>query len=58
MENIRYGNLDASDAECIAAAKAARIHNFIMALPFQFLIAGPLVRRVFRAAFPEGKVLA
>ena len=32
--------------------------NFIMALPFQFLIAGPLVRRVFRAAFPEGKVLA
>ena len=32
--------------------------NFIMALPFQFLIAGPLVRRVFRTAFPEGKVLA
>ena len=32
--------------------------NFIMALPFQFLIAGPLVRRIFRFAFPEGKVLA
>lgn len=32
--------------------------NFIMALPFQLLVAGPLVRRVFRAAFPEGKVLA
>ncbi|MDY5007249.1 DUF2798 domain-containing protein [Candidatus Allofournierella merdipullorum] len=32
--------------------------NFIMALPLQLLIAGPLVRRVFRAAFPEGKVLA
>lgn len=32
--------------------------NFAMALPFQLLIAGPLVRRVFRAAFPEGKVLA
>ena len=32
--------------------------NFIMALPVQFFIAGPLVRRVFRAAFPEGKVLA
>lgn len=32
--------------------------NFVMALPFQFLIAGPVVRRVFRAAFPEGKVLA
>jgi hypothetical protein len=32
--------------------------NFIMALPFQLLIAGPVIRRVFRAAFPEGKVLA
>ncbi len=29
-----------------------------MALPLQLLLAGPLVRRVFRAAFPEGKVLA
>lgn len=34
------------------------LRNFIMALPLQLLIAGPLVRRVFRAAFPEGKVLA
>lgn len=32
--------------------------NFIMALPLQFFIAGPLVRRVFRTAFPEGTVLA
>ena len=32
--------------------------NFVMALPFQLLIAGPLVRRVFRRAFPEGTVLA
>lgn len=32
--------------------------NFIMALPFQLLVAGPVVRRVFRLAFPEGKVLA
>ena len=32
--------------------------NFIMALPFQLLIAGPLVRKVFRGLFPEGKVLA
>lgn len=32
--------------------------NFIMALPFQLLIAGPLVRIVFRKAFPVGKVLA
>ncbi len=33
MENIRYGNDDATDGEVIAAAKAARIHDFIMALP-------------------------
>lgn len=32
--------------------------NFIMALPFQLLIAGPLVRKVFRSLFPVGKVLA
>ena len=32
--------------------------NFIMALPFQLLIAGPLVRKVFRAVFPEGTVAA
>lgn len=31
--------------------------NFIMALPFQLLIAGPLVRKIFRAAFPVGTVL-
>lgn len=32
--------------------------NFIMALPFQLIVAGPLVRFIFRSAFPEGKVLA
>lgn len=32
--------------------------NFVMALPFQLIIAGPLVRFVFRSVFPEGKVLA
>lgn len=32
--------------------------NFIMALPFQLIIAGPLVRKVFRTLFPVGKVLA
>ena len=32
--------------------------NFIMALPFQLVVAGPLVRFIFRSAFPEGKVLA
>jgi len=33
MENIRYGRPDASDAEVIAAAKAAFAHDFITALP-------------------------
>ena len=32
--------------------------NFVMALPFQLIVAGPLVRKVFRTIFPEGKVLA
>ncbi len=33
MENIRYGKLDATDEECIAAAKAANAHGFITRLP-------------------------
>jgi ATP-binding cassette subfamily B protein len=33
MENIRYGRLDATDAEVIAAAKTAHAHGFISALP-------------------------
>ena len=33
LENIRYGQPDASDAEVIAAAKAAFAHDFISALP-------------------------
>ena len=33
MENIRYGRLDASDDEVIAAAKAAHAHHFIQTLP-------------------------
>ena len=33
MENIRYGRLDATDEEVIAAAKAAHIHNIIMQQP-------------------------
>ena len=32
-ENIRYGRPDASEADVIAAAKAARIHDFIVTLP-------------------------
>lgn len=33
MENIRYGRLDATNEEVIAAAKAARAHHFIQTLP-------------------------
>ena len=33
MENIRYGRLEATDEECIAAAKLAGAHSFIKHLP-------------------------
>ena len=33
MENIRYGRLDATDEECIEAAKLANAHHFISHLP-------------------------
>lgn len=33
MDNIRYGKLNASDAECIEAAKLANAHDFITRLP-------------------------
>ncbi len=33
MENIRYGRLDATDEECIAAAKLANADHFIRQLP-------------------------
>ena len=33
MENIRYGNLDATDEQVIAAAKLANAHHFIQHLP-------------------------
>jgi ATP-binding cassette subfamily B protein len=33
MDNIRYGRLEASDEECIAAAKLANAHGFIKRLP-------------------------
>ena len=36
MENIRYGKLDATDEECIAAAKLANAHDFIMRLPMGY----------------------
>lgn len=42
MDNIRYGRLDATDEECIAAAKLANAHHFITHLPegYQTVIAG------------------
>ena len=33
MDNIRYGKIDATDEECIAAAKLANAHGFISRLP-------------------------
>ncbi len=33
MDNIRYGKLDATDEECIVAAKLANAHDFITRLP-------------------------
>jgi ATP-binding cassette subfamily B protein len=36
MENIRYGRLNATDEECIQAAKTANAYNFIMTLPDGF----------------------
>lgn len=42
MDNIRYGKLDASDEECIAAAKLANAHEFIMHLEhgYQTMLSG------------------
>ena len=42
MDNIRYGNLYASDAECIEAAKLANAHDFITRLPegYQTMLTG------------------
>ena len=42
MENIRYGRLDATDEECIAAAKLANAHGFIEMLPqgYQTVLSG------------------
>ena len=33
MDNLRYGRLDATDEECIAAAKLVSAHDFITRLP-------------------------
>ena len=36
MDNIRYGRLDATDEECMAAAKLAGAHDFITRLPLGY----------------------
>ncbi|MDO4484218.1 MAG: ABC transporter ATP-binding protein [Clostridia bacterium] len=42
MDNIRYGRLDATNEECIAAAKLANAHSFVRRLPegYQTVITG------------------
>lgn len=42
MDNIRYGRLDATDEECIAAAKLANADDFIRRLPdsYQTMLTG------------------
>ena len=42
MDNIRYGKLDATDEECIAAAKLANADSFIRRLPngYQTILTG------------------
>lgn len=51
IQSNEWGNLFGLWAENIPI-------NFIMALPLQLIIAGPIVRTLFRKAFPEGKILA
>ena len=36
MENVRYGNLNATDEEIVEACKKARIHDFVMGLPEKY----------------------
>lgn len=42
LDNIRYGRLDATDEECIAAAKLANAEGFIRRLPdgYQTILSG------------------
>ena len=42
MDNIRYGRLEATDEECIRAAKTANAHSFIRRLPdgYQTMVTG------------------
>ena len=42
MDNIRYGRLDATDEECVAAAELSGAHDFITRLPegYQTMLTG------------------
>ena len=42
LDNLRYGRLDATDEECVAAAKLANADGFIRRLPdgYQTLLTG------------------
>ena len=44
MDNIRYGNLNATDEQCIEAAKLANAHGFISMLPqgYDTIISGSI----------------
>ena len=36
MDNIRYGCVNATDEQCVEAAKLAQIHDVIVSLPEQY----------------------
>lgn len=48
MDNIRYGKLDATDEECIAAAKLANADGLIRMLPTAMIRCFPETEAVFR----------
>ncbi len=56
MDNIRYGRLDATDEEVIAAAKAVRAHEFIMRLPLGY--ATEVQERGSRLSMGERQLLS
>jgi len=56
MENIRYGRLDASDEECIAAARLANADQFIQRLPEGYQT--PLAERASTLSQGQRQLLA
>lgn len=56
MDNIRYGRLDATDEEVIAAAKLANAHQFIVRLPQGY--ATPLSERAGNLSQGQRQLLA